>query len=616
MKALLLYDGDCGFCRRWVARWRAATGDVIEYAPYQESGDRLPDVPVADSKQAVRLIEPGGAVRGGAAAVFRLLALGGVKRWPDWCYRRVPGFAAISERAYRLVADHRKGFSRLDRWCCGDPRRARSQFLARWLFLRLLGAIYLIAFASLWVQIDGLVGSGGILPAADYLAAVRQALGDGAFWQLPTITLVDASDEALDAYCLAGMAASVLLILRIAPALMLLVLWALYLSLCCACQIFTNYQWDILLLETGFLAIFLAPWKLWPRLDREPPPSGAVLWLLRWLLFRLMFASGVVKLLSADPVWWELSALTVHYETQPLPTWIGWYAHQLPLSAQQACCAIMFGIELIVPFLVFLSGRWRVFAFFWLVLLQVLIALTGNYTFFNLLTVALCLVLLDDGHLRRLSPRFLSRRLDSTGPRKMRPAVQTVLVTALFAVVLPATGLLFYRQFARHASPRAEPGLPDRLIADYVAPLLPFRSIGTYGLFADMTTERHEIVIEGSADGRAWLAYEFKWKPGDPSGRPGFVAPHQPRLDWQMWFAALGHRDSQPVVLNLMSRLLESSPEVLGLLETKPFPNTPPRFIRAVVYDYRFTDMDTRASTGDWWKREPVGLYAPVMRRR
>ncbi len=615
MKPLLLYDGDCGFCRRWVARWIGATGEAVEYAPYQEAAGRFPEIPITEFKQAVQLLEPEGGVYRGAEAVFRLLARSGAKRWPFWCYRQVPGFAAISERAYRFVADHRKGFSKLDRWWYGDARRARSQFLSRWLFLRLLGVIYLITFASLWVQIGGLVGSRGILPAADYLAAVRHSLGEDAVWQLPTIAFFDASDRALGAYCLAGMAASVLLIFRIAPAFMLFVLWALYLSLCGACQIFTNYQWDILLLETGFLAIFLAPWKLWPRLDREPPPSGAVLWLLRWLLFRLMFASGAVKLLSADPVWWDLSALTVHYETQPLPTWIGWYAHQLPLWVQQGCCAIMFVIELGVPFLAFLSGRWRVPAFFALVLLQVLIALTGNYTFFNLLTVALCVLLLDDGLLRRFFPRFLTRRLDSTGPRRMRPAVQTLFVAALLAATLPASLLLSYVDLNRRADRQREPNFADQLIADFFSPLLPFRSIGAYGLFGDMTTERHEIVLEGSADGRTWRAYDFKWKPGDASRRPGFVAPHQPRLDWQMWFAALGDGRSRPVVLNLMGRVLEGSPEVLGLLETNPFSAESPRFVRAVVYSYRFTDLETLAAMGHWWEREPLGLYERVMGR-
>jgi hypothetical protein len=293
----------------------------------------------------------------------------------------------------------------------------------RWVFLRSLGVIYLIAFVSLWAQIMGLIGRNGILPAESAMAAMRrgadaQHFGLERYHLVPTLCWFKATDGFLKFQCAAGTALAVLLIVGIAPAPCLFLLWLIYLSLATVCQDFLGFQWDILLLETGFLAIFLAPLQLWPGLSRAAPPSRLVLWLLRWLLFKLMFESGCVKLLSGDPAWRSLTALRFHYETQPLPTWIGWYAHQLPAWAQAASAVVMFGIELFVPFLIFAPRRLRQWACLTLVFFQMLIFLTGNYCFFNLLTIALCLLLLDDAALRAFLPERLREALlvPSAGP--------------------------------------------------------------------------------------------------------------------------------------------------------------------------------------------------------
>src|SRR5438874_303891 len=236
-------------------------------------------------------------------------------------------------------------------------QRERSAcLLSRWLFLRLLGVIYLIAFVSLWSQIDGLAGHNGILPSMNYLKAVLDQAGQEGYWQAPTFCWLNSSDGFLHFQCAAGVVLSLLLIAGVAPVPDLILLWAIYLSLSTVCGEFLSFQWDILLLETGFLAIFLAPRQWPPRFSRETTPSVTVLWLCRWLLFRLMFMSGAVKLLSGDATWRNLAALTLHYETQPLPTWIGWYAHQLPDGFHKLSCVIMFVIELAVPFLIF-CGR-------------------------------------------------------------------------------------------------------------------------------------------------------------------------------------------------------------------------------------------------------------------
>ncbi len=431
--------------------------------------------------------------------------------------------------------------------------------------------------------------------------------------------------------CIAGAGLSVLLIANIAPAVCLFWLWIIYLSLVSVGGEFLSFQWDILLLETGLLALFLAPWRIFPWRGTAAAPSKIVLWLLRWLLFRLMFESGLVKLLSHDPNWRNLGALHFHYETQPLPTWIGWYAHQLPDGIQRACVFIMFVIELGVPFLIFAPRRLRFAGCGLLALLQVLIFLTGNYCFFNLLTLALCVLLLDDALLARLVPRrwrkgglaaqtqlecpatvpgerALGKMLVPDAPMPVAAGGRSWpgWVIGVFAgVILLITVGQVGGMLTRRAS-------WTRVVAGLAIPL---RSANTYGLFAMMTTTRREIVIEGSNDGKTWLAYDFKYKPGDPKERPRFVAPHQPRLDWQMWFAALGSYDddNNRWFVNCCVRLLQGSPEVLALLAHNPFPNAPPHYLRAVVYDYHFSNWQERREQGIWWRRGFAGEYMPAI---
>lgn len=484
------------------------------------------------------------------------------------------------------------------------PVERPTWFLSRWVFLRLLGLIYLIAFASLWSQLDGLIGSGGILPAQEFLNAVRQHLGDASYWRVPTLCWLAADDRTLHILCGAGVALSLLLIVAVAPIAALVGLWALYLSLVGVGQDFLNFQWDALLLETGFLAIFIAPRQLWPRPSRESDPPAAVLWLMRWLLFRLMFLSGVTKLTYHDPTWWGLTALEVHYQTQPLPTWIGWYAHQLPAWLQQLSCAVMFAIEIGMPFLIFGPRRLRLVACAGFVALMLLIGLTGNYTFFNLLALALCVLLVDDSLWRRALPARFVARFPLARPPARAALWRRLAVAPLVIVVVGVSVLEGYQEIAGR---RALPASVESAL-NWVRP---FRSINGYGLFRVMTTTRPEIVIEGSDDGRTWHAYEFRWKPGDPQRAPAFVEPHQPRLDWQMWFAALQAPGRPPWFMSLVRRLLEGSRPVRGLLGGDAFVDAPPRYIRAVLYEYCFTDAAQRAAGDGWWRRELRGLYLP-----
>ena len=480
--------------------------------------------------------------------------------------------------------------------------------VSRCLFLRALGLVYLAAFGSLGLQIVGLVGRDGILPAASFLEAARSQIGPGAYWRAPTLCwLFGAGDPVLQGLCLAGVVLSILLLAGLAPLPCLIGAWLLYLSLATVCRTFLNFQWDALLLEAGFLAIFMAPPRPRCRLPCRPGPPALARWLVWWLLFRLMFSSGMVKLTSGDATWWNLRALDVHYETQPLPTWTAWYVHQMPGWFHSCCVAFMFFVELAVPFFIFAPRPLRRLACALLVGMQVILAATGNYAFFNLLTMALCLPLLDDD----LWPRRWRAPKTAEGPGVEAPAPppprrrRLVWAAAPFAATLVILSLADMTARFRWQFPWPAPVLA---LGDILAS---FRIVNAYGLFAVMTTERPEIVLEGSNDGQTWVAYKFKWKPGEVTRPPAFVAPHQPRLDWQMWFAALGSYRNQPWFQSFLFRLLQGSPPVLALLEHNPFPEAPPRYVRSVLYDYRFTDAATRRTAGAWWRREAKSLYSP-----
>jgi hypothetical protein len=332
---------------------------------------------------------------------------------------------------------------------------------------------------------------------------------------------------------------------------------------------------------------------------------------MRFLLFKLMFSSGCVKLLSGDPTWRNLTALTFHYQTQPLPVWTAWFANQLPWWFQKMSCAAMLGIELAAPFLIFTPRRLRFLGACLLVGLQGLILLTGNYAYFNWLTLALCLWLLDDFLLDKMVPRNFSLSFPgpTNSPQQALPRWPLPLLAAVATIVL-ASSIFVLANTLGFRSPMLAP------LGWVAEQLAPFRSVNNYGLFAVMTTQRNEIILEGSNDGTNWLAYEFKYKPGDVLRRPAFVAPFQPRLDWQMWFAALGNYQQNPWFENCCVRLLQGSPDVLALLAQNPFPGQPPRFIRAEFYNYRFTGSGEKGAMGAWWHREPIGEYLPAISLR
>jgi lipase maturation factor 1 len=466
------------------------------------------------------------------------------------------------------------------------PRDQGPFELTETLFLRLLGLIYFAAFGSLWPQIVGLVGAHGIVPIAQVMATMRGQAGARIFLSVPTLFRLNGSDAALVWCCVAGCIAAGSLVLGVFPRSSAGVCFILYLSLVSAGQPFTAFQWDALLLESGFLALFAG--------------TRYVAWAYRFLLFRLMFESGLVKLLSGDPNWRNLHAMRFHFRTQPLPNPLAYYVYRAPTWMLDSMTAATLGIELVAPFLLFGPRLVRHIGAGLLMVMQVLILLTGNYAFFNFLALALCLWAFDD---RTFAPlgRILRRRVRPVRAQILEPALNTLLIALIAIGAIQLIGMFapgFERPFSK----------PLSLIA-------PFQIVNTYGLFAVMTATRPEIVIEGSNDQVNWKEYSFRYKPGELHRELPLVAPHQPRLDWQMWFAALGDYQENEWVGGLLYRLMQGEATVIGFMNPPPFPK-PPHYMRALLYDYSFTTPDQRARTGAVWQRRLLKTwFGPVALR-
>ena len=356
-KPLMIWDGECHFCRLWIERWKVLTAGQVDYEKYQDVAERFPEIPREQFQRSVVLIDVTGEAFVAAEAVYRSLRYRPSRKWLAWSYNHVPGFAPISEAVYKFIAGHRTFGSVMTRLLWGSDVQPPTYFAARRWFLRALGLIYLIAFVSLWAQVDGLVGANGILPVSQFLSAAHEQLGGQAYSVLPTLCWFNSSNAFLHFLCGGGVVLSVLLIFGIAPVVSLIALFVFYLSLTIAGQTFLSFQWDILLLEAGFLSIFLAPWQLWQKRRQETPVSRAALFLLKLLLFKLMLMSGMVKLTSGDDCWWNLTALDYHYWSQPLPTTFGWWANQSSEWFEHFSVAFCLVVEIIVPFLIWAPRR-------------------------------------------------------------------------------------------------------------------------------------------------------------------------------------------------------------------------------------------------------------------
>lgn len=510
------------------------------------------------------------------------------------------------------------------RWLFDPQHGARNRLLPRWLFLRALGVIYFSAFFSLLFQVRGLIGTDGILPAAEYLRAVINSIGFARFWYAPTLLWFSTSNHMLMAICWVGLLASSVLTINIFPRAMLFLCFVCFISFVSAASDFSGYQSDGMLLEAGFISLFLAAPGFRPRFAPISPPIRASIFLLLWEWFRIYFESGVAKIASGDPQWRHFTAMDQYYQNGPLPTGIGWYVQHLPHWFHAATAFGTLALELVLVFLLFLPRRIRIIGFFIVTPWQIGVIVTANYTFLNYLVLALGIFLLDDRFLVRFVPQSwkaqlslpVSAPLESpVSSAGVSPNWQQTWASSLATLKLALTAVMFTWLFYSSTVlllwmiwPNAPfPSTP-------VAALQPFRIADRYGLFAVMTRGRYEIEFQGSNDGQNWLPYQFRFKPQNTHKAPRIYAPYQPRFDWNLWFASLGHWRSNPIVPRTEERLLEGSPTVLALFANNPFPQ-PPRQIRVLLWQYWFTSMPEMRDQGLWWRRQLLGNYAPTLAR-
>lgn len=589
-KPLLIYDGDCDFCQYSINYWQKLTGTAVNYQPYQQVGLHFPDITTEEFKRSIKYVSADGQVSSAAKAAFLTLNNAPGKGYWLKLYRFLPGFALIAEMMYWIVAKQRTLFYKISQFFWGRQPEPPTYDLLTWLFLRLFGFLFLIAFYSFATQALALIGNQGIIPVSRLVDAAQTQLGSKGFLQLPMLFWLNSSNLMIQQVSWLGVVISGLLILNIWPRLCLFALYVLYLSLIYAGQVFMSFQWDMLLLEISLLAIILVRYRV------------LGVWLLRWLVFRYIFASGIVKIMSGDPAWWDFTALDYHFLTQPLPTPLAWYAYYLPPIILKILTGLALVTELVIPLFIFCPRRMRFWAGYFIAAMQIGIILTGNYNFFNFTTLVLLLSLYDDAALKTFLPNRLAAKMREALPKKPAYFITPILVAVYtLATVLSSIGQ-FDQRFIGYKPLELQP--LTQLMAPYLV-------VNTYGPFAVMTKKRYEIVVEGSNDGFIWQEYQFKYKPGDVMQAPRWNIPFQPRVDWQMWFAALAPPERSPWFGNFLYRLLENSPPVVALLKWNPFPGVPPLYVRALFYEYTYTTEKEYKETGAWWKRRLRGIYVP-----
>jgi hypothetical protein len=480
--------------------------------------------------------------------------------------------------------------------------RRCTYWLTRFVILRLLGLVYLVAFLTAAKQIVPLIGSNGLLPIGQFLAHVRESLGSwqAGFLRLPSLFWLNHSDTALLATAWVGVALSLLVLCGWANALLMAALWLLYMSFVHTGQDWYSYGWEVQLLETGFLAIFLCPLLDGRPFPRRAPPL-VVLWLFRWLIFRIMLGAGLIKI-RGDPCWRDLTALDYHFETQPLPNPLSRWFHFLPRVLLRAGVVFNHVAELVAPWFVFGPRMMRRAAGGVIVLFQGTLIASGNLSFLNWLTIVPALACFDDVVWARVLPRTLIRRAEAAAAIAQSSRPQEVMTYALAGVVAFLSINPVTNMFSRHQIMNTS--------------FDPLNLVNTYGAFGSVGLERLNVVFEGTdaevPDNTAeWKEYSYKGLPVDPAKVPPQVAPYQLRLDWQMWFAAMSTPGEYPWVFHMIWKLLHNDTKALSLFASNPFPNQPPRHIRAVLYKYSFAKPGN--AQGHWWNRKKLGLWLPPL---
>jgi Lipase maturation factor len=496
----------------------------------------------------------------------------------------------------------REALARLaDRFARDDPA-APGHWLTRFVILRLLGLVYLMAFLTFVNQGPALLGSHGLLPITDYLDAVAASLGgSGAgFRALPSVFWLGAGDGALRAAGWLGVALSTALLLGYANALVLAALCALQISIASVGQTFYAFGWELQLVETGFLCIFLCPLFDVRPFPRRAPPA-LTLWLLLWLAMRIMWGAGLIKL-RGDACWRELTCLDFHFETQPIPSPLSPWFHALPPWAHKVGVLFNHIVELGAPLLLFGGRRGRLAAGLLMAALQLVLIASGNLAFLNWLTLVPIAACFDDRCWRRVLPARLVARAERARAAAVPSRAQGTAVAALGLVV------------ALLSIPVVLNLVSGRQVMNSSFTSLPL--VNTYGAFGSVGRERAQLVIEGTRDEvvtpeTRWTAYQPRCQPADPARRPCWMSPYHRRLDWLLWFAAMGSPRQYPWMIHLVAKLLDGDREVTSLLAWDPFAGTPPRHVRVELYRYRLLAPGGPA----WWERTRTGEWLPPLTR-
>lgn len=463
-----------------------------------------------------------------------------------------------------------------------------SYTIIAYLFPRLLGLIYFFALGALLLQVRGLIGKNGILPLSQYLQLMRGSFYNKSklYFNTPSVFWFNSSDLALMGVLGAGVAISILLILGFVPSLLLLLLYIIHLSIKTAGQDFLSFGWEAFLLEITAQAFFMSLTSI----------PNIMIWIsINFLLFRFHLQAGFIKLQSQDPNWRNLTATAYHYQTQPIPNTIAWYFHKLPLAFHKFSTALTLGIELVVPFGIFLTDTIRFGVFCCFFFLQFMIWFTGNFSYLNHLSAVFSTLL--------ISNKFLSTFISPQSiPVVNESYILDIILSGVGAIFILLQIVRLWHQFA-----------PSRRLNAILNCVSPFCLANRYTIFARMTTERFEVVVEGSEDGITWKEYLFKYKPSELSRRPRRCSPYQPRLDWQIWFLPFRDYYEENWFQQFLYHLLMGTPEVISLLRHNPFPTHPPKFVRSHLYEYEFSSFQEKKHFGTWWKRTLINSYSPTM---
>jgi len=491
-------------------------------------------------------------------------------------------------------------FDKIAKYMWEKSKATSGYWLTRFVFMRLMGFIYFFAFLSLALQVIPLIGDTGLLPADNFLDSYGSRFSSkvDAFISLPSIFWAGSSDNALLIISWMGVILSLVVFIGYANSILMFILWALYMSYVHIGQLWYGYGWEIQLLELGFLAIFMVPLLEMKPFPKTPPPVP-IIWLLRWLTFRLYMGTGLIKLRGSE-CWKDLTCLYYHYETQPIPNLLSPYFHFLPNWFHKLGVLYSHFASLIAPFFIFWPRYGRYISGLILILFQVILIFNGNYAFLNFLAIIGTVGVFDDKFFKWILPKFIIFKAEIAEKNCKVSKDQFIVSWIVFIIVILLSVVVVQNLFSSNQAMNTS--------------FNQLHIVNTYGAFGSIGTVRNELVIQGTSasiiDERTiWKEYEFKAKPTDVNRKLPIIAPYQPRIDWQIWFAAFSNYQREPWMIHFVWKLLHNDQGTLSLIDSNPFPDDPPNFIRIEFYRYEFMEPGSESV----WKRTYLGNWLPPL---